>query len=106
MKGQLCYSARVLKPTYHSSIVQRDGRLGKIGKVTTSETTRRSRTQKFTSLSGSESWILDWVLAQEVIEFRYKLSQFPKHEERAIFRPARAINNIITLFTDENDTRV
>ena len=79
---------------------------GKIGKITTSETALQPRTQKLTSLSGSESWIFDWVLAQEVIEFRYKLSQFPKHEERAIFRPARAISNIITFFTDENDTRV
>ena len=106
MKSQLCYDVWVLKSTYHSSIVPWDGRLGKIGKITTSETALQQRTQKLTSLSGSESWILDWVLAQEVIEFRYKLSQFPKHEERAIFRPARAINNIITLFTDENDTRV
>ena len=106
MKSQLCYDVWVLKSAYHSSIVPWDGRLVKIGKITTSETALQPRTQKLTSLSGSESRIFDWILAQEVIELRHELSQFPKHKERAIFRPARATSNIITLFADENDSGI
>jgi len=67
---------------------------------TTFPSSNNARSQQFTPLSGSQTFVGDGIVGQELVELWNELSQFPEREERAIFGPGGTAS--IALFADEN----